>query len=123
MLEALAAARDKLAEYYSKTDEIHGDLFAIGTILAPEHKLQFFASKDWDNDDDNTNWRQRYRQSFDKYIEPYKQRLANPQASSHTQSSTQPTEIDEIRVMLKGGMHRKRLSQRDEIAQYLETGK
>jgi hypothetical protein len=46
MLKSLGAARDKLAEYYSKTDEVHGDLFAIGTILAPEHKLQFFNSKD-----------------------------------------------------------------------------
>lgn len=46
MLKALGAARDKLADYYGKTDEIHGDLFAIGTMLAPENKLQFFSGKD-----------------------------------------------------------------------------
>lgn len=39
MLKALAVARDKLADYYSQTDEIYGDLFVIGTILAPENKL------------------------------------------------------------------------------------
>jgi hypothetical protein len=120
MLKALDSARDKLADYYGKTDEVNGDLFAVGTILAPEHKLQFFASRDWDDD---TDWRQRYRQSFDDCIKPYKQRLANPQKSLQDQSSTYAAEVDEIRVMLKGGKHRQRLNSRDEIAQYLETGK
>ncbi|KAF9882542.1 hypothetical protein FE257_007499, partial [Aspergillus nanangensis] len=90
MLKALDAARDKLAEYYAKTDKVHGDLFAIGTILAPKYKLQFFATKDWDDDND---WRQRYRQSFNSYIQPYQQRLANPQVSSQDQASTRRTEI------------------------------
>lgn len=79
MLKALGAARDKLADYYSKTDEVDGDLFAIGTMLAPENKLQFFSGKDWDDDYD---WRQRYRQSFEAYVKPYKQRLAHSQTSS-----------------------------------------
>ncbi|KAJ5152417.1 hypothetical protein N7492_009697 [Penicillium capsulatum] len=52
MLKALGAARDKLVDYYGKTDEIHGDLFAIGTMLTPENKLQFFLGKDWDDDYD-----------------------------------------------------------------------
>ena len=76
MLKALGTARDKLAEYYSKTDEVYGNLFAIGTILVPEYKLQFFNSKDWDSGED-TNWRQRYRQSFQDTFESYKQRLTS----------------------------------------------
>lgn len=79
MLKALGAARDKLADYYSKTDEVDGDIFAIGTMLAPENKLQFFSGKDWDDDHD---WRQQYHQSYEAYIKPYKQRLAHSQTSS-----------------------------------------
>lgn len=79
MLKALGAARDKLADYYGRTDKIYSDIFTVGTILAPEHKLQFFNSKDWD---DSTDWRQRYRQSFDNFIESYKQRPIN----EHTKS-------------------------------------
>jgi hypothetical protein len=45
MLKALGAARDKLAEYYRRTDEIHGNLFAIGRMLTPECKLQCFSGK------------------------------------------------------------------------------
>ena len=81
MLKALGTARDKLAEYYSKTDEVYGNLFAISTILVPEYKLQFFNSKDWDSGKD-TNWRQRYRQSFQDTFESYKQRLTSLQISS-----------------------------------------
>jgi hypothetical protein len=44
MLTALNTAREKLSEYYKRTDEANGDLFAIGTILAPSNKLQFFAT-------------------------------------------------------------------------------
>lgn len=116
MLKALGAARDKLADYYGKTDEIHGDLFAIGTMLAPENKLQFFSGKDWDDDYD---WRQRYRQSFESYIEPYKQRLANLQTLSQAQPSSLPRSA--IEMSLKGAKAQ-RLGQRDELAQYLEAG-
>lgn len=50
MLSALHAAKEKLSFYYSKTDEIHSDLYAIGTIIAPQNKLQFFSGKDWDDE-------------------------------------------------------------------------
>lgn len=45
MLQALNARMAKLTSYYTKTKEIHGSLYAIGTILAPQHKLHFFSSK------------------------------------------------------------------------------
>lgn len=50
MLAALHAAKGKLSQYYSMTDQIPGDLYAIGTIVSQQQKLQFFSTKDWDND-------------------------------------------------------------------------
>jgi hypothetical protein len=44
MLTVLYAAREKLSEYYKRTDGANGDLFAIGTILASSNKIQFFAT-------------------------------------------------------------------------------
>jgi hypothetical protein len=43
---ALDYARDKLAEYYRKTDDIPSDLYTITTILGPRNKLVFFSGKD-----------------------------------------------------------------------------
>lgn len=39
MLAALHAVKKKLAHYYSMTDEIPDDLYAIGTIIAPQQEL------------------------------------------------------------------------------------
>ena len=77
MLSALYTAKTKLSQYYSKTDSVPSDIFAIRTILAPQNKLQFFSGKDWDDE-----WCDRYRQSFVDYFELYKQRLLQNQTSS-----------------------------------------
>lgn len=115
MLKALDAAKNKLSEYYAKTDEMDHDLFAIGTILAPENKLQFFSGKDWDDD-----WRWRYRQTFKDYVEPYKQRLTSTTTSSQDQSlGVARSEID---LLLKGPKCHQ-VNQRDELTQYLDSGK
>ena len=58
MLTALHAAMDKLSFYYSQTDHIRGDPFAIATILAPQHKLHFFNGKEW-----GPNFRKQYRKA------------------------------------------------------------
>lgn len=73
MLDALRAAETKLSQYYGMTDDMHGDLYAIGTIMSPQNKLQFFTSKDWK--DPEVNWRGRYRKSLEDRLEPYKHRL------------------------------------------------
>ena len=92
MLSALHAAKDKLSSYYGETDNAYGDLFAIGTILALQNKLQFFNDKDWGSD-----LCEKYRQSFETYAEPYKERLSttrsSPQASS---SGAQTSKIDAL---------------------------
>lgn len=48
MLSALKQAKSKLSQYYSMTDQIPGDLYAIGMILAPQNKLHFFSTKEWE---------------------------------------------------------------------------
>lgn len=60
MLSALKQAKLKLSEYYSMTDDIHNDLYAIGTILAPQNKLHFFSNKEWE-----PCWRVQYRKSLE----------------------------------------------------------
>ncbi|KAJ5316477.1 hypothetical protein N7476_006784 [Penicillium atrosanguineum] len=72
MRKALEAAREKLASYYKQTDTIQGDLYAIGTMLAPVNKFQFFVTNDWDD-----QWRDQYRQSFKKALSPYQERLCS----------------------------------------------
>lgn len=118
MLSALHAAKTKLSQYYSKTDGVPGDLFAIGTMLAPQNKLQFFSGKDWDDE-----WRDRYRQSFVDYFEPYKQRLLQNQTSSeaHT-STTQTSEFDLERMLTQSESQQATLAERDELTRYLDSG-
>ncbi len=71
MLPALQSARLKLSEYYAMTDEIESDLYAIGTIQAPQNKLVFISTKDWE-----PKWRVRYRKSLEEYLTPYQQRYS-----------------------------------------------
>ncbi|KAJ5355553.1 uncharacterized protein N7496_012765, partial [Penicillium cataractarum] len=67
MKSALDRARDKLTEYYGKTDDIPGDLYAIATILGPRNKLEFFTISEWE-----PHWGPRYKQSLEAYIQPYR---------------------------------------------------
>lgn len=45
MLKALEAGQEKLAFYYNQTYNVYGKIYAIGMILAPQHKLHFFSKK------------------------------------------------------------------------------
>ena len=46
ILSALKQAKLKLSEYYSMTDNIPDDLYAISTILASQNKLHIFSTKE-----------------------------------------------------------------------------
>lgn len=90
MLSALKQAKLKLSQYYSMTDEIPGDLYAIGTILAPQNKLHFFSTKDWE-----PCWRVRYRKSLEDCLVPYQQQYSDTQPRSNGQYSVdQVSDID-----------------------------
>ncbi|EED22697.1 hypothetical protein TSTA_061850 [Talaromyces stipitatus ATCC 10500] len=65
MLAALSSAKEKLSEYYAMTDHVSGDLYAIGTILAPQNKLEFFSTSEWEPE-----WRVRYRKSLEDHEQP-----------------------------------------------------
>lgn len=66
MLSSLEAAEKKLSHYYNQTDEIDNNLYAIGTILSPQHKLKFFEGKDWE--DPVNDWRTIYRTSLEEVL-------------------------------------------------------
>ncbi|GFF54131.1 hypothetical protein IFM58399_09749 [Aspergillus lentulus] len=92
MLSALHAAKEKLSIYYGETYKVHGDLFAIGTILAPQNKLQFFSNKDW-----GPELRDQYRKSFETYAGLYKERLSATQGSPRVSSlGVQTSKIDAL---------------------------
>jgi hypothetical protein len=42
LIKAITAARDKLDEYYSRTDGDHGTFYNLGTVLDPTRKLQYY---------------------------------------------------------------------------------
>ena len=72
MLLALQAAASKLREYYSRTiDPALGSIYAHGTILAPQYKLQFFQSEEWQ--DDHIDYAEIYRSSLQDLIRSYQQ--------------------------------------------------
>jgi hypothetical protein len=90
MLTALNTAREKLSEYYKRTDGANGDLFAIRTILVSSNKLQFFTTSNWKGE-----WHERYHQSMREYFEPYQKRVLENQSSFGSNTlSVQTTELD-----------------------------
>jgi hypothetical protein len=77
---ALESAITKLREYYAKTDDpALGDIYAHGTILAPEHRLQFFSGPDWKDKD-----------YASLYLESFKDRMKLYQIEGHMISNPRP---------------------------------
>jgi hypothetical protein len=114
MLQALQAAQVKLSNYYSQTDAIRGDLYAVGTMLAPANKSQFFSTKDWDDE-----WRNRYRKSFKECLSPYQERLTSQHDLSISQASTKVG--SRLDLMLSESKSQPRPLE-DELIQYLDSG-
>ncbi|CAP94930.1 hypothetical protein N7489_004599 [Penicillium chrysogenum] len=99
MLSSLEAAEKKLSHYYNQTDDINNNLYAIGTILSPQHKLQFFEGKDWE--DPVHDW--------------------HAQSASKTQSPM--VAISELEMECQQETSQHLLSgQYDELKEYLESG-
>lgn len=123
MLSALDAGMEKLKVYYNETQEVHGNLYAIGTILAPQHKLQFFSTPEWADND--YEWRQIYLDFLKEFLEPYTEQQSNSQGLINPTSSSH--KVDEIEQLfdcdsqqttqyLDGGS-------RNELQEYLDSGK
>ena len=47
MLQSIKKAWNKLSEYYTKSLDAIGSVYALGTILNPIFKLDFFKEDSW----------------------------------------------------------------------------
>ncbi|OQD93269.1 hypothetical protein PENVUL_c191G06382 [Penicillium vulpinum] len=113
MLKALIAGRLKLDEYYSQTDNLKGHIYAVGTMLAPNSRFQFFLSDNWE-----PHWRDTYRKSFQELLIPYQERLTMNQGSTNT--PTIASSSSRLNMMLKSD----KISAKpagDEMTQYLDS--
>lgn len=113
MKSAQDHARDKLTEYYGKTDDIPGDLYAIGTILGPRNKLEFFTTTEWE-----PCWGPRYKKSLETYIQPYRQRYEEAQSTSAIQPASK--DVSDIDILLRPPVSlQSKATAPDELARYL----
>ena len=118
ILRGLNAGRAKLSEYYTKTDDMHRNLYAIGTILAPQHKLQFFSSREWGNDPE---WRAKYKADLQEFMEPYQRRLSKTQLPVNVPRQ----KTSDMEDLFNDGVSTNATANAgfdDELAQYLESG-
>lgn len=65
----LQAAHSKLTQYYKKTYQLHGVIYAVTTILDPYQKLNAFCSASWA--DDTEKWEEHYLQIIKKIFAYY----------------------------------------------------
>ena len=122
MLSSLEAAKEKLIKYYGMTDSIEGDLYAIGTILAPSNKMQFFSTSDWDPDPETgKDYRKEYRESLQSLLERYRQHVPSDMVQSDSHLMTTESELERAcgRDLSKGSTG----PQYDELTKYLQSGK
>lgn len=99
------------------TDEVESDLYAIGTILAPQNKLEFFSTKDWE-----PNWRVRYRKSFEEFLIPYQERYSESQPTLNDQSLAGG--ISDVDVLLTPASSlQPQTTAHDELSRYLGSSK
>lgn len=123
MLQALNAGMAKLTSYYTKTKEIHSSLYAIGTILAPQHKLHFFSSKAWGTSENDTNWSDQYKETLRQFIAPYAQRHTQTRSLREEQPpkrhSASTSDLDALLDLLPH-IHSDPSTSEHELARYLE---
>lgn len=103
MLNALKAGSQKLSVYYKLTEEAHGSLYAIGTILAPQYKLKFFKGPDWlgevEFNDTLSSWYDIYETSLHGHLEDYSKRQPGRQTPVAMKFTVHDTE-DEMASLL-----------------------
>jgi len=56
MRDGLIKAKEKLSKYYGRTIDHIGDIYGVATILAPEFKLSFFETEEWQGDEEEFEW-------------------------------------------------------------------
>jgi hypothetical protein len=118
MLSSLEAAKEKLKKYYGEIDNIEGNLYAIGTILAPSSKMEFFSISDWDLDPEiGKDYRKEYRESLQSLFERYSQRVPSDMIQSDSQLLITESELEKA---LDGDSSPRSIApQYDELTKYL----
>jgi hypothetical protein len=115
MLQALEAAKVKLSEYYAQTDSPNlGNLYAHGTILAPQHKLRFFQTADWSDQDYAT----QYEISLKDRIKEYQSKYTG--LSDLPSITLQQSEQSELESLLTPEVESSFVQ--DELSHYLQSG-
>jgi hypothetical protein len=119
MLSLLKAAREKLLKYYSMTDNIKGNLYAIGTILAPANKLRFFLTKDWESDNPVKDYKRIHRKSLESFFKSYNECLPRDRLQLDSQLlMTTMTDAD----LIFEDSQQLLPPQHDELTRYLKSG-
>jgi hypothetical protein len=125
MLTSLEAAKNKLSVYYKDTNHMDGDLYAIGTILSPQDKLQFFSTPDWDLEEGGVDYRATYRQSLESSLEKYCENLAHEQqilGAPPINTATDEFDLACVRDESQQSQIPQRV-QSDELTRYLDSSK
>lgn len=122
ILSSLEAANEKLKKYYGETDDIEGNIYAIGTILAPSTKMEFFSTSDWDLDSEVGNdYRKEYRESLQCLFERRGQYIPSEMIQPNGHLCTTETELE--KALDSGSPQRLASSPHDELTIYLQSGK
>lgn len=113
MFKALEASHTKLRKYYWEMADINTppNLYAIGTMLAPSHKLQYFSS-----------WGPDYQQKCQSMM---KERIQSYQKLFDLQTLPKPQPISDssdLTSLLSRQRPKKPQTDSDELDRYLSTG-
>lgn len=111
MLPALFSSRKMLREYHSKTEESEiGNLYRIGTILAPQNKTELFQTREWQGNDGA-----EYQKSLEDRLRGYQSFTRSSQPHTEkTKVSGKASELDLMFLEESSG-----LGLQSEVAQYL----
>jgi len=123
MLASLEAAKNKLSIYYRDTDNMDSNLYAIGTILSPQDKLQFFSTADWDPEEGGIDYRGTYRQSLESSLEKYSENLAQEQQILGAPPASPATDEFDLACVRDESQQSQipQLDQSDELTRYLDS--
>jgi hypothetical protein len=93
------------------------DIYSTGTILAPQYKLEFFQTPDWQ--DDKKDFAARYKQSLEDRVKHYEDSVYSSLSRAGGIESAKPT--SEIDLLL--ARDSRPTAPVSELTQYLKSGK
>lgn len=99
----------------------HGNLYAMGTILEPQYKLQFFIQQEWSDND--YGWRDKYHQYLKDYLEPYKQRLSDHQSPTVQSPAIRVSRLHRILTHPRSEKPNSISNYQDELERFLHRGR